>query len=261
MAIIGGGKAGSVFIGGLERGIKEAPVSQCPVADGGGPAVVRGNGEGLHQLGRCPHKGQVGVALGGSGIRVKIPQVDSGQPAVLLLLIQIMGVQDKKYAGHRLDAQGADELRRGGFQQGIGRVAAAVQRAQADLSLVQKLLGQTIDGIGKAGQLLCIVEDGLKIPAAVVHLHGKDILGVLVQLGAKPGGVDGKGQQQELHRQHSQQGEKDGAEDRMARLRGLLTVRLAVLHLRVSPFVVVPRASQPAKALRAARVWSYQASK
>ena len=172
-----------------------------------------------------------------------------------------MGVQDKKHAGHRLDAQGADELRRGGFQQGIGRVAAAVQRAQADLSLVQKLLGQAIDGIGKAGQLLCIVEDGLKIPAAVVHLHGKDILGVLVQLGAKPGGVGGKGQQQDLHRQHSQQGEKDGAEDRMARLRGLLSVRLAVLHLRVSPFVVVPRVSQPAKALRAARVWSYQASK
>ena len=169
-----------------------------------------------------------------------------------------MGVQDKKHAGHRLDAQGADKLRRGGFQQGIGRVAAAVQRAQADPSLVQKLLGQAIDGIGKAGQLLCIVEDGLKIPAAVVHLHGKDILGVLVQLGAKPGGVGGKGQQQDLHRQ---QGEKDGAEDRMARLRGLLSVRLAVLHLRVSPFVVVPRASQPAKALRAARVWSYQASK
>ena len=95
-----------------------------------------------------------------------------------------MGVQDKEHAGHRLDAQGADELRRGGFQQGIGRVAAAVQRAQADLSLVQKLLGQAMNPFSKrksAKQKRNTINLWCKIvvaclPAAVIGLLFDDIL-------------------------------------------------------------------------------------
>ena len=57
------------------------------------------------------------------------------------------------------------------------------------------------------------MEDGLKIPAAVVHLHGKDILGVLVQLRAHLHEVDVCDQQQNFDEHHQHQGVEDGAED------------------------------------------------
>ena len=106
-----------------------------------------------------------------------------------------MGVQDEVDARHRLGAQGRDQLGGDGRQQGVSRVAAAVQRAQADLSLVQKFLRQGVDPAGQGRKLLRIVQLGLDVAAAGLHLHGKDILGVLVQLRAHLHEVDGCDQQ------------------------------------------------------------------
>ena len=117
--------------------------------------------------------------------------------------VQVVGVQHQKDAGHRPAAQSGDELWGGGFQQGVGGDAAAVQRGKVDPAAVQQLLRQGVDLTFQRGKLLRIVQGGPDVSAAVLHLHGEDILRVLIQLGADPHRIDGRDEQCDLHQQHT----------------------------------------------------------
>ena len=46
-----------------------------------------------------------------------------------------------------------------------------------------------------------------------IHLHGEDVLRVLVQLGADPHRIDGRDEQRDLHQQHTDHRFEDGAEN------------------------------------------------
>ena len=127
--------------------------------------------------------------------------------------VQVVGVQHQKDAGHRPAAQSGDELWGGGFQQGVGGDAAAVQRGKVDAAAVQQLLRQGVDLTFQSGKLLRIVQGGLDVSAAVLHLHGEDVLRVLVQLGADPHRIDGRDEQRDLHQQHTDHRFEDGAEN------------------------------------------------
>ena len=120
-----------------------------------------------------------------------------------------MGVQHDKDAGHLLCAQGVQKLRGKRYQQGIALFAAVIQRIQRDIAAFQQLLGGGGDLLAQLLQILRVPQDLLHIAGAVAHPHGKQILGVFVQL---PGHVDGKDagdRHQQLHRQHQHHGSKN----------------------------------------------------
>ena len=120
-----------------------------------------------------------------------------------------MGVQDEKDAGHLLCAQGVQKLRGKRYQQSIALLAAVIQRIQRDIAAFQQLLGGGGDLLAQLLQILRVPQDLLHIAGAVAHPHGKQILGVFVQL---PGHVDGKDagdRHQQLHRQHQHHGSKN----------------------------------------------------
>ena len=212
MAVISRAQLGTIVIGRLERRIEKAS-GFCPIGKSGGPALVGGDALLLHQPGRCPLEQQVGIVFGGRGVGVQIPQIDGGQVIASGATVQVVGVQHQKDAGHRPAAQSGDELWGGGFQQGVGGDAAAVQRGKVDASAVQQLLRQGVDLTFQSGKLLRIVQGGPDVSAAVLHLHGEDVLRVLVQLGADPHRIDGRDEQCDLHQQHTDHRFEDGAEN------------------------------------------------
>ena len=212
VAVISRAQLGTIVIGRLERRIEIAS-GHRPIGEGGGPALVGGDALLLHQPGRCPLEQQVGIVIGGRGVGVQIPQIDGGQALASGALVQVVGVQHQKDAGHRPAAQSGDELWGGGFQQGVGGDAAAVQRGKVDPAAGQQLLRQGVDLTFQSGKLLRIVQGGLDVSAAVLYLHGEDILRVLVQLGADPHHIDGRDEQCDLHQQHTEHRLEDGAEN------------------------------------------------
>ena len=128
-----------------------------------------------------------------------------------------MGVQHDKDAGHLLCAQGVQKLRGKGNQQSIALLAAVIQRVQRDRAALQHLLGGGVDLLAQLPKILRVLQDILYIAGAVAHPHGKQILGVFVQL---PGHVDGKhagDRQQQLHRHHQHHGSKNIVEHRSFR--------------------------------------------
>ena len=212
MAVISRAQLGTIVIGRLERRIEIAS-GVCLIGEGGGPALVGGDALLLHQLGRCPLEQQVGIVIGGRGVGVQIPQIDGGQAIASGALVQVVGVQHQKDAGYRSVAQSGDELLGGRFQQGVGGDAAAVQRGKVDPAAVQQLLRQGVDLTFQSGKLPRIVQGGLDVSAAVLHLHGEDVLRVLVQLGADPHHIDGRDEQCDLHQQHTDHRLEDRAEN------------------------------------------------
>lgn len=213
MAVGSGIQLGFRVIGGLERRVEQPPCAEGAVGDGGLPRLIRGDVLGLHQSGGGPLEHQVRVVFRRRRVGIKVPQVDGGQPVAVGPLVQVVGVQDEVDARHRLGAQGRDQLGGDGRQQGVSRVAAAVQRGKVDGTTVQQFLRQGVDPAGQGGKLLRIVQLGLDVAAAGLHLHGKDILGIMVQLRAYPHEVDGCDQQQNFDEHHQHRGVEDGAED------------------------------------------------
>ena len=128
-----------------------------------------------------------------------------------------MGVQYKEDAGHLLCPQGVQKLRGKGNQQCIALLAAVIQRIQRDSAALQHLLGGGVDLLAQLPKILRVPQDLLHIAGAVAHPHGKQVLGVFVQL---PGHVDGKdadGRHQQFHHQHQHHGCKNIVEHRSFR--------------------------------------------
>jgi len=213
VAVGGGIQLGFRVIGGLERRVDQPPCAEGAVGDGGLPRLIRGDVLGLHQSGGGALEHQVRVIFRRRRVGVKIPQVDGGQPVAAGPPVQVVGVQDEEDARHRLGAQGRDQIGGDGRQQGVSRIAAAVQRGKVDGTTVQQFLRQGVDPAGQGGKLLRIVQLGLDVAAAGLYLHGKDILGILVQLRAHLHEVDGCDQQQNFDEHHQHHGVEDGAED------------------------------------------------
>ena len=210
-------KAGTALIRGLKYRAQDAALGIALIREGGLPALIRADAQLFYHGGAGAFQQKVAVALRGAGVRVQIPQVDAGHFFAHLAGVQIVGVQHDKNAGHLLCAQGVQKLRGKGNQQSIALLAAVIQRVQRDRASFQHLLGGGVDLLAQLCQILRVLQDILHIAGAVAHPHGKQILGVFVQL---PGHVDGKhadDRQQQLHRHHQHHGGKNIVEHRSFR--------------------------------------------
>ena len=208
-AIVFRRKAGAIFIRSLKDRAQDAALGIGLIREGGLPALIRADAQLFYHGGAGAFQQKVAVALRGAGFRVQIPQIDAGHFFANLAGVQIMGVQHDKDAGHLLCAQGVQKLRSKRYQQSIALLAAVIQRIQRDIAAFQQLLGGGGDLLAQLLQILRVPQELLHIAGAVAHPHGKQILGVFVQL---PGHVDGKdagGRHQQLHCQHQHHGRKN----------------------------------------------------
>ena len=202
-------KAGTALIRSLKDRAQDAALGIGLIRESGLPALIRADAQLFYHCGAGAFQQKVVVALRRAGIRVQIPQVDAGHFFAHLAGVQIMGVQHDKDAGHLLCAQSVQKLRGKRYQQGIALFAAVIQRIQRDIAAFQQLLGGGGDLLAQLLQILRVPQDLLHIAGAVAHPHGKQILGVFVQL---PGHVDDKdtgGRHQQLHHQHQHHGSKN----------------------------------------------------
>ena len=128
--------------------------------------------------------------------------------------------------------------------------------AKSDTAALQQLLGGGVDLLAQLPKILRVLQDILHIAGAVAHPHGKQILGVCVQL---PGHVDGKDaeyRQQQLHCHHQHHGCKNIVEHSSFRFifQAQLAALLPAFKHRPRPLSVFFPGTQPSYCCSCARV-------
>ena len=202
-----------VFIGFLKRCFEKAVAFQSLIAQHRLPALVRGDAELFDHRCAAALDKQIGVVLRRAGIGVQIPQVDAGQAAAHLAVVQIQRIEHHKDSGDGFGAHGTHQLRRDGHQKRIALGSAGVQSVQRHGAIHQHLLQGAVDMLRQIIQVLRPLHQVFQIADAVVHLHGQDILGVLVQPAGHIGHSDTQRKQDDLDDHHDHHIGKDGQED------------------------------------------------